>query len=133
MEVLHHKAFKKILGLFKQLELIGRRFNFKLSDPISSIPKEALQIILYGGKDDFSVDSKTLGVSRNYTILILKALLILSKVNTRMPILGPSNGGLKTIWTILNVQLVKGLDLKKNPYTSKLTLKISLNFQKWMW
>jgi excinuclease ABC subunit A len=54
--------------LFRQLELIGRRFNFKLSDPIESIPEEALDIILHGGKDDFSVDSKTLGVSRNYVI-----------------------------------------------------------------
>ena len=54
--------------LFKQLELIAQRFKFKLSDPISSIPKEALDVILYGGKDEFSVNSKTLGVSRNYTI-----------------------------------------------------------------
>ena len=62
------QGVQKDSWLFRQLELIGQRFNFKLSDPISSIPKEALQIILYGGKDDFSVDSKTLGVSRNYTI-----------------------------------------------------------------
>jgi len=54
--------------IFRQLDLISQRFNFKLSDPISSIPEEALNIILYGGKDDFSVDSKTLGVSRNYNI-----------------------------------------------------------------
>ena len=54
--------------MFRQLELIGRRFDFKLSDPISSIPKEALKIILHGGKDDFSEDNKTLGVSQNYNI-----------------------------------------------------------------
>ena len=54
--------------IFKQLELIAQRYKFKLSDPISTIPKEALEIILYGGKDDFSVNSKTLGVSRNYVI-----------------------------------------------------------------
>ena len=62
------QGVQKDSWIFKQLELIGHRFNFKLSDPISNIPKEALQIILYGGKDDFSVNSKTLGVSRNYTI-----------------------------------------------------------------
>jgi excinuclease ABC subunit A len=62
------QGVQKDTWLFKQLELIGRRFNFKLSDPISSIPKAALNIILHGGKDDFSVDSKTLGVSRNYNI-----------------------------------------------------------------
>ncbi|MFB1026429.1 MAG: excinuclease ABC subunit UvrA, partial [Flavobacteriaceae bacterium] len=54
--------------IFKQLELIAQRYNFKLTDPISKISKEALDIILYGGKDKFSVDSKTLGVSRNYNI-----------------------------------------------------------------
>ena len=54
--------------IFKQLELIAQRYKFKLTDPISKVPKEALDIILYGGKDKFSVDSKTLGVSRNYNI-----------------------------------------------------------------
>ncbi|UZO79530.1 excinuclease ABC subunit UvrA [Aquimarina sp. ERC-38] len=54
--------------IFKQLDLIGKKFNFKLSDPIASIPKEALQVILYGGSDKFSVNSKTLGVTRSYKI-----------------------------------------------------------------
>jgi excinuclease ABC subunit A len=62
------QGVQKESWLFKQLELIAQRFKFKLSDPISSIPKEAMDVILYGGKDDFSVNSKTLGVSRNYTI-----------------------------------------------------------------
>ena len=54
--------------IFKQLELIAQRYKFKLSDPISKIPKEAIDLILYGGKDKFSVDSKTLGVKRSYSI-----------------------------------------------------------------
>ncbi|GAA0720400.1 excinuclease ABC subunit UvrA [Aquimarina litoralis] len=54
--------------IFKQLELIAQRFGFKLSDPIKDIPEEAMQIILYGGKEKFSVDSKTLGVTREYKI-----------------------------------------------------------------
>ncbi len=54
--------------IFKQLETIGQRFNFSLSDPINKIPKEALQMILYGGNEEFTVESKTLGVSRNYSI-----------------------------------------------------------------
>ncbi|MBP2832656.1 excinuclease ABC subunit UvrA [Aquimarina sp. U1-2] len=53
---------------FKQLEFIAQRYNFKLSDPIKKIPEEAMQVILYGGKDKFSVDSKTLGVTRDYKI-----------------------------------------------------------------
>ena len=36
--------------------------------PFQNIPKEALDIILYGGKDKFSVESKSLGLSRNYNL-----------------------------------------------------------------
>lgn len=35
---------------FKQLKTIAKRFQFKLSDPISKVPKEALDLILYGGE-----------------------------------------------------------------------------------
>ena len=54
--------------IFKQIELIAQRYKFKLSAPISKIPKAAMQLILYGGKDRFSVKNKTLGVSREYNI-----------------------------------------------------------------
>ena len=54
--------------IFKQFQLIAQRFNFELSDPYKSIPEEAKQMILYGGNDKFSVQSKTLGVTRNYKI-----------------------------------------------------------------
>ena len=53
---------------FKQLETIARRFEFELSDPISKIPDEALQVILFGGDERFEVESKTLGVRREYKI-----------------------------------------------------------------
>nr|WP_299485526.1 excinuclease ABC subunit UvrA [uncultured Allomuricauda sp.] len=53
---------------FKQLETIAQRYKFNLSDPISKIPKEAMDVILNGGKDSFEVDSKTLGVKRQYKI-----------------------------------------------------------------
>ena len=54
--------------VFKQLEIIAQRFDFKLSDPISELPKEAIEMILYGGKEKFSVESKTLGITRDYKI-----------------------------------------------------------------
>jgi len=54
--------------IFKQLEMIGKRFDFMLSDPIKDIPEEAMQIILYGGKEKFSVNNKTLGIKRDYKI-----------------------------------------------------------------
>tara|TARA_B110000879_G_scaffold212877_1_gene311567 strand:+ start:8273 stop:11104 length:2832 start_codon:yes stop_codon:yes gene_type:complete len=54
--------------IFKQLQLIADRFHFNLSDPIHKIPKEALEIILHGGNERFEINSKTLGVTRNYEI-----------------------------------------------------------------
>lgn len=54
--------------IFKQLEIIAQRFNFKLTDAYKDIPKEARHIILYGGNEKFSVESKALGVTRDYKI-----------------------------------------------------------------
>lgn len=54
--------------VFKQLEIIAQKFGFKLSDPIEKIPKEALDMILYGGQERFTVESKSMGVNREYKI-----------------------------------------------------------------
>ncbi len=54
--------------IFKQVQLIAERYNFKLSDPIKSIPKEAMEILLNGGNEKFSVNSKAMGVTRSYEI-----------------------------------------------------------------
>ena len=53
---------------FKQLETIAKRYGFELTDPLSQIPEAAMQVILYGGDERFEVDSKTLGVRREYKI-----------------------------------------------------------------
>jgi len=54
--------------IFKQLEIIGEKFGFKITDPIEKISEEAMDIILHGGKDKFTVESKTLGVTKEYKI-----------------------------------------------------------------
>ena len=54
--------------IFKQFETIAQRFNFKLTDAYKDIPEEAKNMILYGGNEKFSVESKTLGVTRDYKI-----------------------------------------------------------------
>ena len=54
--------------IFKQIKLIAQKYNFSLADPIESIPKEAMNVILYGGKDRFEISSKELGITRNYEI-----------------------------------------------------------------
>lgn len=54
--------------IFKQLETIGERFGFKITDAIEKIPEDAMEIILYGGREKFNVASKTLGVTKEYKI-----------------------------------------------------------------
>ncbi|MCT4699658.1 excinuclease ABC subunit UvrA [Tenacibaculum haliotis] len=54
--------------IFKQLQTIADRHNFKLTDPINKIPQDAMHIILHGGNDKFEINSKDLGVTRNYEI-----------------------------------------------------------------
>ncbi|MCX6171282.1 MAG: excinuclease ABC subunit UvrA [Flavobacterium sp.] len=54
--------------IFKQLEIIGEKFGFKITDAIGTISEEAMQIILHGGKEKFVVESKTLGITKEYKI-----------------------------------------------------------------
>ena len=54
--------------IFKQLEIIGEKYGFKNTDPIESISAEAMEMILNGGKEKFTINSKDLGVARDYKI-----------------------------------------------------------------
>jgi excinuclease ABC subunit A len=54
--------------IFKQLEIIGEKYSFKITDAIEQIPEEAMQMILNGGKEKFTINSKDLGVARDYKI-----------------------------------------------------------------
>jgi excinuclease ABC subunit A len=59
---------QKSSWIFKQIQNIAERYQFKLTDAIKDIPKEALDIILNGGNESFEIESKTVGVTRNYKI-----------------------------------------------------------------
>ncbi len=54
--------------IHRQVELISKYYNFSLSDPIKKIPKDAIEFILNGGKKSFTINSKDLGVKRDYEI-----------------------------------------------------------------
>lgn len=54
--------------IFKQLEIIGEKYGFKLTDAVATIPEEAMEMILNGGKEKFTINSKDLGVAREYKI-----------------------------------------------------------------
>ena len=50
------------------MELIAHKYEFKLTDPVETIPQEAMNIILYGGNEKFSVVSKVMGITKDYKI-----------------------------------------------------------------
>lgn len=54
--------------IFKQLEIIAQKYAFKITDAIEDIPQEAMDIILYGGNEKFSVVSKVMGITKDYKI-----------------------------------------------------------------
>ena len=54
--------------IHKQVELISKYYNFSLNDPIKKVPKDAIEFILSGGKKSFTINSKDLGVKRDYEI-----------------------------------------------------------------
>ncbi len=54
--------------MFKQLEIIGEKFGFTLDDAISKIPAEAMDMIMNGGNEKFSVKSTAAGVTKDYKI-----------------------------------------------------------------
>ncbi len=54
--------------IFKQLETIGEKFNFKLTDAMETISQEAMEMILNGGNEKFTINSKAAGVTKEYKI-----------------------------------------------------------------
>jgi excinuclease ABC subunit A len=54
--------------IFKQLEIIGEKFGFKLTDAIEKIPSDAMDVILFGARENFAIASKTLGITKEYKI-----------------------------------------------------------------
>ena len=54
--------------IYKQIELISKKFKFSLDDPIKKIPKKGMNAILYGLKDEIIVENKSIGVNIDYLI-----------------------------------------------------------------
>lgn len=54
--------------IFKQLEIIAQKYDFKITDAIEDIPQEAMEMILKGGNEKFAVVSKVMGITKDYKI-----------------------------------------------------------------
>lgn len=54
--------------IFNQLEGIGIRYGFTIDTPISEIPEEAIDTILYGSNDNFKIRKEYNGIVSTYTL-----------------------------------------------------------------
>ncbi len=50
----------------KQLDLIAKRYKFSLKDPINTIPKKAIDVILNGAEESFKISNTTMGITQDY-------------------------------------------------------------------
>lgn len=53
---------------FKQIEAIGKKYNFTLSTPVKDISEEAIDVILYGSSEPLIVVEKLADVSSEYSV-----------------------------------------------------------------
>ena len=54
--------------IFKQIEAIGEKYGFDLNTPISDIPEQAINIILYGSDEVIRVKNDYLGITSSYSL-----------------------------------------------------------------
>lgn len=54
--------------IFSQVEAIGHQYGFNLNTPISEIPEEAVDALLYGSTDTVEVKKEYLGITNTYHI-----------------------------------------------------------------
>ena len=54
--------------VFQQIELLGEKYDFKLSTPLKDIPNEVIDVILYGTNEQLEIKSDALGITKSYQI-----------------------------------------------------------------
>jgi excinuclease ABC subunit A len=51
--------------IFKQLEAIGKKYNFDINTPVKDISEKAINVILYGSDEIFTVINDSIGITYN--------------------------------------------------------------------
>ena len=54
--------------IFKQIEAIGEKYGFDLNTPITEIPEQAINVILYGSDEVIRVKNDYLGVTSSFSL-----------------------------------------------------------------
>ncbi len=125
--------------IFKQIEAIGEKYGFDLNTPISDIPEQAVNIILYGSDEVIRVKNDYLGITSSYS---LNFEGIVSFINSQTAETAPA-GIMKWVSSFMNKMLCPeclGSRLKKESLhfliegknISELAGMDMLNLQSWM-
>ena len=54
--------------VFNQIEIIGKKFDFTIDTPVKELSQDAINTILFGSNEKFSVNNRFLGVTSDYYI-----------------------------------------------------------------
>ncbi len=54
--------------IFKQMDAIGKKYDFTLDTPIKDIPQKAMSVILNGSNESFEINNDYIGITSTYTI-----------------------------------------------------------------
>lgn len=73
-------SYKKTL-IFCQIEAIAHKYKFTLDTPIDEIPETAMNVILYGSNEMFSMHTTPIGVTSNYFLNFEGVAAYLMKMN----------------------------------------------------
>lgn len=67
------------VSVFRQLEAIGKKYQFTLQTKISELSEDALKIILYGTSESFTVVNQTVGISYSQNVQFSGIIHVISR------------------------------------------------------
>ena len=70
--------------ILRQIELIGKKYNFNLNTPINKISKDGMDAILYGLTENLKVKLKSAGISKTYK-LHFEGIVNFIEVQSKLP------------------------------------------------
>ena len=105
--------------IFKQLEAIGKKYDFKITTPVADISDEAMRVILYGTSTPLKIDESIAGVNSSYSFEFEGIVNFISRQFEENPSALISNWAVKFMNKI-DCPECKGNRLRKEAYYFKI-------------
>ena len=109
--------------IFWQIEAIADKFKFDLNISIKDIPKEALDVILYGSEEPLKLQNTPLGNSSNYFLSFPGVISHLQNEQANEPLKGTKNSRIENYVTQITCPVCNGTRLKKESLHFKIADK----------